>query len=254
MDVDNITRSANFSTMSLSGSVMSVDQSGQGPHSALTGMSPLAPPQQPTGATSAGSLLGFLVPGGPVRTDFIPDASGMKFTLVLRAPGDLPSPLSSVSDVVCFLLPGAQLPPDHGVVIYWQVSVPNSSTGSSGTGFELLGAVTPQRPSGVFRTGWSTHEQVNSTTSNAPETHVTLGVSIEPMSNIQNLPSQQFEDRLFVAQKIATDLFRFMQSFDTPSGTSGMMTVPTNIFDRWMKRFENRFRRDPTFFLKAEDS
>lgn len=254
MDVDNITGSSNFTTMSLSGSVMSVDnQGGQPQGSAVPGMPSLLPSQQQQQQqpTATGSLLGFVVPGGPVRTDFAPaDASGLKFTLALRAPGDLPSPLSSVSDVVCFLVPGAQLPPDHGVVIYWQVSAPSSSAttmnGSSSTGFELLGAVTPQRPSGVFRTGWSTNEQVvgvvNSTTTGAAssEIHVTLGVSIEPMSNIQNLPSQQFEDRLFVAQKIATDLFRFMQSFDTPT-TTGMMTVPTNIFDRWMKRFEVSF-------------
>lgn len=193
-------------------------------------------------------MLGFMVPGGPVRTDFVPtDASDTKFTLLLKAPGDLPFPLTSVSDVVCFLLPGSPVPPNHGITVYWQAAAANAPS----TGFELLGAVTLERPSGVFRTGWSQHEQLLNMESS--EVHITLGVSIEPLDTIQNLKSQQFEDRLFFAEKIAMDLFRFMQSFDTPSGT-GMMTVPTNIFDRWLKRFENRFRRDPNFFLKGNDS
>ncbi len=81
---------------------------------------------------------------------------------------------------------------------------------------------------------------------------VTFGVSLESLDNIQNLniKSDQ-EQRLFVAQRIATDLFQFMQSFDTGGQSQGRMVVPNNIFDRWMKRFEARFRRDPNFFLKS---
>jgi len=28
------------------------------------------------------------------------------------------------------------------------------------------------------------------------------------------------------------------------------MLVPTNIFDRWMARFEAKYRRDPHFMMK----
>jgi hypothetical protein len=55
-----------------------------------------------------------------------------------------------------------------------------------------------------------------------------------------------------VAQKIATDLFHFMQSFDT-GAVAGQMVVPNNIFDRWMQRFEARFKRDPNFFMKTQE-
>ena len=86
---------------------------------------------------------------------------------------------------------------------------------------------------------------------------VTIGISVEPLTNVENVGcvEQQVQNgKLFVAQKIASDLFKFMQSFDTgTSGDSNLMVVPKNIFDRWFKRFSNRFQRDPNFFLKSDD-
>lgn len=192
-------------------------------------------------------LLGFIVPGGPVNTRFVPtDASGLKYTLQLSAPGDLPLPMTTVTEVVCFLLPGAVLPPQHGVLVYWQVAVPGNE------GFELFGSITPDRPSALFRTGWGLNEAIVSM-NQQPQVVVTLGVSIEPIVNIENMPVDNTTDsRLHVAKQIATDLFTFMQSFDT-GAVGNMMTVPTNIFDRWMTRFEARFRRDPNFFMKSEN-
>jgi hypothetical protein len=200
----------------------------------------------PQKSPAAQQLLGFVVPGGPVRTDFVPaDASGTKYTLTLRTPGDLPLPLTTVSEVVCFLLPNAPLPPQQGILLYWQISSP----GNDATGFELLGAITQERPSAIFRTNWSQNEALLSQHQISPV--VTLGVSIEPLENIQNVDNGGHENRLHVAQKIAMDLFQFMQSFDT-GAVGNMMTVPTNIFDKWMKRFETRFRQDPNFFMKNE--
>jgi hypothetical protein len=151
-----------------------------------------------------------------------------------------------VSEVACFLLPNAPLPSEQGILLYWQLSSP----GGEATGFELLGSITHERPSAIFRTCWSDNQSLLEQHQNSPQ--VTLGISIEPLANIQNVDSVSGnEKRLFVAQQIATDLFQFMQSFDT-GAVGGMMTVPTSIFDRWMKRFETRFRRDPNFFMKNE--
>lgn len=198
----------------------------------------VAPPQQ---------FLGFLVPGGPVRTDFVAtDAS--KLTLRLSAPGDLPMPLSTVAQVVCFILPNAPIPPTHGLLIYWQIVLPDGVA----TGFELLGSLTPTNPSGVFRTNWSQHDQINNL-QGTDCAQVVVGVSMEPLSEITNTVGTPYDGRLFVAQKIATDLFHFMQSFDTGGSGANHLVVPTNVFDRWMKRFEARFRRDPNFFMKSQD-
>jgi hypothetical protein len=193
------------------------------------------------------ALLGFIVPGGPVRTDFCAtDATGTKYTLTLQAPGDLPLPMTTVTEVVCFLLPGATLPPQHGILIYWQVTSP----GTEPTGFELFGSISPVRPSAIFRTGWGLNDSVVAMNQQSGVT-VTLGVSVEPLANIENVRESGDDNRLYVAKQIATDLFTFMQSFDT-GAVGNMMTVPTNIFDRWMARFEARFRRDPNFFMKTE--
>ena len=194
-------------------------------------------------------LLGFVVPGGPVHTNFFAtDASGLKYTLQLQAPGDLPIPMTTVTEVMCFLLPGATLPPQHGILVYWQVA----SLGNEPTGFELFGSITPDRPSALFRTGWGWNEAIINM-SQQPQVAVTLGVSIEPLANIENiLVDGPTESRLHVAKQIATDLFTYMQSFDT-GAVGNFMTVPTNIFDRWMTRFEAKFRRDPSFFMKSSN-
>eukprot|EP00547_Thalassionema_nitzschioides_P001678 CAMPEP_0194212434 /NCGR_PEP_ID=MMETSP0156-20130528/12314_1 /TAXON_ID=33649 /ORGANISM="Thalassionema nitzschioides, Strain L26-B" /LENGTH=205 /DNA_ID=CAMNT_0038940259 /DNA_START=93 /DNA_END=710 /DNA_ORIENTATION=+ len=197
--------------------------------------------------TPGQAFLGICVPGGPVRIDFV-QTSQTKLTLTLNAPGDLPIPISSVSDLVCFLLPGAPIPPTHGLLVYWQVVTPAFSTG-----FELLGALTPSQPSGVFRTNWSQHEEICNQVGTSGA-RIVLGVSMETLEEIANVASHEsYDARLFMAQKIATDLFHYMQSFDNGSAGHGKLVVPTNIFDRWMKRFESRFQRDPNFFMKNQD-
>ena len=82
---------------------------------------------------------------------------------------------------------------------------------------------------------------------------ITLGISIEPLSNISNLQilHRGVEDRKNVAKKIATDLFNYLESFDeVGNAKNGLMTVPSNVFERWFKRFEGKLSRDPNFFMK----
>mmetsp|Transcript_12199 Transcript_12199/g.17583 ORF Transcript_12199/g.17583 Transcript_12199/m.17583 type:complete len:92 (+) Transcript_12199:104-379(+) len=84
-------------------------------------------------------IFGLLLPGRQVRTDFVlVDDLGTKFTILIQGENPL-----SISDIVFFLLPGVFLPSGTGAVLYWMVE---------GTaGFETLGAIVPERPSGVFR-------------------------------------------------------------------------------------------------------
>eukprot|EP00527_Entomoneis_sp_CCMP2396_P006188 CAMPEP_0198147694 /NCGR_PEP_ID=MMETSP1443-20131203/37314_1 /TAXON_ID=186043 /ORGANISM="Entomoneis sp., Strain CCMP2396" /LENGTH=293 /DNA_ID=CAMNT_0043812133 /DNA_START=115 /DNA_END=996 /DNA_ORIENTATION=+ len=226
-------------------------------------------------------VFGVVIPGRPVRTDFVPvdPLTGLKFTMNLSCPGDLASPLAFIREIVFFLLPGIAFPANHGALVYYQLSTTVVSAGAgaveqqqpvvSSTGFELLGALTPNEPSAVFQTGWSEKDTVvNVSQTNIP-VQVTLALSIEPMDNVQNILGNTSDNnsnhsaaslgnnnsrRLYVAQQIAYDLFNFMQSFDTgASSSSNMMVVPQNIFDRWFRRFENRFKRDPNFFLRNKN-
>lgn len=213
-------------------------------------------------AQQPSQVLGVLIPGGGVRTDFLPtDNSGTKFSLVLT--GISGADIASVSDLVFFLLPGVNLPADHGAMLYWQIiSTPDqTSMGSTPfsnqasptmTEFELVGAITNERPSGSFRTGWATNETL-STAINSVSSSITinLGVSIEHISNIKNVGAMN-DNTTHVAKKIALNLFNFMSSFDDGSGGGGNIVVPKNVFDRWLSRFESKARVDPNFFMKDQ--
>jgi len=206
-------------------------------------------------------VLGVLIPGGVVRTDFVPtDQSGTKFSLVLS--GISGKDIASVSELVFFLLPGVNLPQDHGAMLYWQImstpdqssmdSTPFSVQGSTITEFELVGAITNERPSGSFRTGWATNETLSAAINSVSSSiTINLGVSIEHISNIQNIGAIK-NDTTHVAKKIAVNLFNFMSSFDDGSGGGGNIVVPKNVFDRWLSRFEAKARVDPNFFMKDE--
>lgn len=207
-----------------------------------------AVPQQPVG----NPIFGLVIPGGPVMTDFVPmDPTGKKFAITLSSPGQLPSPLTMVNEVVCFLTNPQSLPPDHGILVYWQLRYAQEQSG-----FELLGSLAPNRPSEILRTGWSEHSQFLAVGPNEGA-QVTIGLSIEPMESVQNLASaieaNNRSKRPLVAQKIAKDLFNFMNSFDSGASGPTQMVVPKNIFERWWQRFENKSKRDPNFFLKNTD-
>lgn len=80
-----------------------------------------------------------------------------------------------------------------------------------------------------------------------------LGVSIESLENVKNLgiEASGLAERKEFALKIAMDLFNYMTSFST-STNQAYMTIPTNLLDRWMERFETKYKRDPNFMLKNQ--
>lgn len=219
------------------------------PHVNMTPQSASSPP------------FGVIFSDHPLRTDFVPvDGSGQKFALRLSCPGDIVMPLASIQDVVFFCLPNVPLPPGMGVMVYWQITEAGPSVYGgkvpATSGFELLGAVTPAKPSAVFRSGWGEHEQLLEVAKNGTPVILTVGASLEPLETIANsgaLSDRVTERRLYSAQKIARDLFKYMLSFDAGTGGAGQIVVPQTIFERWFKRFESRFRRDPNFFMKDSE-
>jgi hypothetical protein len=216
--------------------------------------------QQPS---LSSQLFGLIIPGKEVITNFAPaDTSGTKYTLTIPFPVEAvqsnpENAITSISDIVFFLLPNVSLPPNTGAMIYWSASSSNQAAPSSS--FELLGALTPTQTSAILRTGWSTNEPLHNLISSllaSPNTtiNITFGISIEPIENINNLNvmKNSVNERKNVAQKIALDLFNYLQSFDdTQMNGKGWMNVPTNVFDRWFKRFEMKIGRDPNFFMKS---
>ena len=182
------------------------------------------------------SLFGVVLPGRPCITQF-EVVGNSKAVCTIENPMLFP-------DLVFFLLPGTNnIPPGHGALIYYSVT--------PFTNWILLGSVSPDKPSGSFRTGWTTNEEL------IGHQYIQLGIALERLDTIQNLEGRSggsgVEDRFAIAHKIAMDLFRFTNSFCEAS-QGGMMLVPTSIFDKWMERFEAKYRLDPNFMLKSAAS
>ena len=114
--------------------------------------------------------------------------------------------------------------------------------------WEMIGAVTPEKPSGIFRTGWSTKEDMIG----CPM--VQLGVSLEPYETISNLEimNSGVDERKEFAIKIARDLFLYMTSFSQQTQMGEMLLVPTGVLDKWIERFNRKYSLDPNFMMKEQ--
>ena len=148
---------------------------------------------------------------------------------------------STVNELSFFMLPGAQLPQGMGVALYY--SLPPYEL------WNILGAVHEGAPSGVFRTGWKGRFANQSIT-------LRLGVSVEPIESIQNLEQvkglETTYDRADWGRKLALDLYTYMGSFAQPMPGGGeAIVVSASVLDKWMKRFEARYGKDPNFVLKS---
>ncbi|DAZ92739.1 TPA: hypothetical protein N0F65_002557 [Lagenidium giganteum] len=172
---------------------------------------------------------GVVVAGRPVMIDFKEIGPSHYVT-------EIYDPMQ-VTDLTFFLLPNSPVPPGFGAVLYFAVPALQN--------WQLLGTVFAEKPSAIFRTGWPTHPDV------AGQPVLQLGVSIEPLDNVKNLgiEASGLAERKEFALKIAMDLFNYMTSFSTSQDQS-YMVVPTNLLDKWMERFETKYKRDPNFMLK----
>ena len=102
-------------------------------------------------------LFGVVVPGRPVITEFQP-LNETKAVAVLADP-------CSITEITFFLLPTSPVPPGGGAILYYSVDLVH---------WEVVGSISPEKPSGIFRTGWPTKEDLQG----CPAVHI--GVSLEP--------------------------------------------------------------------------
>ena len=86
---------------------------------------------------SAAPLFGIVVPGRPPIFDFQP-VNETKAVAVLNSP-------ASITEITFFLLPTTPISADFGAILYYAVP--------PFTQWEVIGAVSLQKPSGIFRTG-----------------------------------------------------------------------------------------------------
>lgn len=150
----------------------------------------------------------------------------------------------SVKEICIFLLNNFTLPPDKALAVYIQ---------SPGTPFVYCGAVTISRPSAVLALPWpepgggAAGGQLQLTA--APDASAPLsakiGVSVEDISSLPTLDVAGEKKIENMALKVGENLFNFMQSFCGLDGSK--LIVPTDILDRWFKKFQERAKRDPDY-------
>lgn len=54
------------------------------------------------------------------------------------------------------------------------------------------------------------------------------------------------------AKKVAFNLYNYMNSFEVPQIDSNFIAIPKNFLDKWLIKFEEKFKIDPFYILKTE--
>lgn len=166
-------------------------------------------------------------------------ADATHWTLDMRAcVGDR----QSVHDVrdVCLFIPDANLlDASSALALYVQ---------AGDSPWEYRGCVSNANPSEVFPLQWPRSPDG----SLYPD--ATVGVSVENAADVAEKERMALGSKETFAKRVATDLFRYMESFQAATAISAEhMVVPMNVLDRWFIKFQDKFKRDPDFLTRREE-
>ena len=189
------------------------------------------------GSNAQTPLFGVIASGRPVITSLdCTQVSETKWVAPLVAPTVVP-------ELTFFLLPSFVQAAQAGFGASLHFSTDN------GANWQFIGAVHGEKPSDIFRTAWPGNSDLQGVHT------VQIGVSVEPLSDIATNAggSREVAGRLQFAKGIAMDLFTFMESFNTAEHGNEYLVLPTNCLEKWLARFENKYRRDPDFFMKSNN-
>ncbi|KAJ7121056.1 hypothetical protein C8R44DRAFT_171579 [Mycena epipterygia] len=165
---------------------------------------------------------------------------------------------SSINHICVFLLGTVPFPEGYGCTVhfYWP-----------GKGFQLLGMLSNEKPSAIFRLrGTFTAAQAGATHTafsaypQAPAEEVTaiLGLSIERLADIApQLPttvakSEPLRDATLLAERIVKHLFNYVAGF-TGGAVSADVAVPMTLIVKWYESFVGKVRNGGVGFLDRGD-
>ena len=143
---------------------------------------------------------------------------------------------------VCY----ACLSQDQGIGVYF--NIPNHPVYKD---WQYIGPVLLTHPTASFRAPW--YNQIDPLTP-----AVQMGLSVEAAAHLATLQiSDQTESEraLDSARGIAKHLYDFMSSYAQSGKVTGqgdVLIVPTDCIDRWYKKFEDKHRREPFFWLRKD--
>ena len=201
-------------------------------------------------------MFGVLVSGRPVMIASQPNSgivqqSPTRWYVDIASPAEVSdNPLgqisSQIADISVFLispLPNTAEGQPTGLSLYYSISPFEH--------WEFLSALSNAKPSIIVNPGWPLNPSVNQSPI------IRLGISIEPASELlPKLETVEIPDfRRDFARKIALNLFRFIESFSQGSSRDvNFLRCPQDVLDKWLIRFDEKYKRDPNFILKTNQS
>ncbi|KAI5116590.1 hypothetical protein M0805_005185 [Coniferiporia weirii] len=174
---------------------------------------------------------------------------------------------STINHICVFLLGTVPFPDGYGATVHFHWP---------GKGFQLLGALSNDKPSAIFRLrgAFSTQPSLAHAAFQAPgagappdgDANAILGISVEPFAAIQaqlaTLPSAVARpatpaEPTVLAEKIVKHLFNFLSSF-AADGTTGASLTPDSYVQmravtRWYESFMSKIRAGGAGFLDRQE-
>ncbi|KIM28437.1 hypothetical protein M408DRAFT_69974 [Serendipita vermifera MAFF 305830] len=165
----------------------------------------------------------------------------------------------TINHLCVFMLGTVPFPPGYAATVhfYWP-----------GRGFQLLGMLSNDKPSAIFRVkgafGASESSQVSSSRelflASQPMAGTTaqLGIAIEPIDTVvqqvSGMPTanKPVTDPVTLAEKIGKHLMNYLSSFGE-SGPGGQSYVPVNAVGRWYESFMSKIKAGGIGFLERQD-
>ncbi|PSR72143.1 hypothetical protein PHLCEN_2v11991 [Hermanssonia centrifuga] len=145
-----------------------------------------------------------------------------------------------------------------------------------GKGFQLLGMLSNEKPSAIFRlrgnfTSQSSDKQAVFSGASTPVADVTpqgvtaiLGLAIEPLSQIMqeiaSLPSMvapksnPAADATLLAERIVKHLFNYLSGFASGGPLTPESAVPMGMIVKWYEAFISKVRNSGAAFLENQES
>ncbi|KAF4716708.1 hypothetical protein FOZ63_004622 [Perkinsus olseni] len=178
-----------------------------------------------------GPMFGLAIPGRPVITDFVQETETSWHV-------DVPNP-SSISSFSVFLL--RPVPSDTvGLGVYYTATT---------DGATFVGALSNAKPTDIFSPGWPLNPDIASMPA------VRIGLAFEPSESLlpkMSTVSESVDFKREFARKVALNLFRYIESFNTSGGGDArFMRCPQDLLDRWLQRFDDKYDKDPMFVFKT---
>ena len=145
-----------------------------------------------------------------------------------------------------------ELPPNTALSLNY--SLPPYSS------LKYVGAVTNIRATDTFSTGWGINPEICDMAQNTSNPSVKICLKADSFENLIEIDKLSKEDnRKLYAKCVAQNLYNFMGSYSSDLSTvnssnmSNYLIVPQDFLDKWLKKFEEKYKKDPNFILKTTE-